>query len=92
MKKNAPYKKLDWSISSQQQRQKIVQKIVDDTPAELLTSQCLEELASYLTQTQKTKKDKTILTDNRLVKASCQNQKAAKIVFLILQEVEKKFS
>ena len=67
MKKNAPYKKLDWSISSQQQRQKIVQKIVDDTPAELLTSQCLEELASYLTQTQKTKKDKTILTDNRLV-------------------------
>ena len=64
---NRPYKKLDYTISDPQERNKLVHEIVNNVPPEKLTPYYLEELAKYLTQTPDVKKEKKVLTDNRMV-------------------------
>lgn len=66
-KQKRPYPKLDYSISDLNKRNKIVYEIIENTPPNKLTSYYLQELAKYLTQTPNTKKQKTILTDNRMI-------------------------
>ena len=59
--------RLDYTITDPQERNKIVHKIIEKTPPEKLNPYYLEELTKYLVQDFSTKKDKTILTDNRMV-------------------------
>lgn len=66
-KKQRLYPQLDYTIQDPQQRNKIVHQIVNSIPAEKFTPYYIEELTKYLTETEDTKKDKTILTDNRMV-------------------------
>lgn len=65
-KDQRPYPKLDYSITDIQQRNKIVYHIIETIPSEKLTHYYLEELTKYLTQNVQTKKEKMILTDNRM--------------------------
>ena len=65
--KKRPYPKLDYTITDPEERNKIVHEICASIPTEKLTPYYLEELTKYLTETQKTKKQKQILTDNRMV-------------------------
>lgn len=65
--KNRPYSKLDYSIKDPQKRSKIVHEIIDKTPSNKLNSYYLQELANYLIQNSNTKKQKTVLTDNRMI-------------------------
>ena len=62
-----PYAKLDHTITDINQRNKIVHQIINTTPSQRLTPYYLEELTRYLVQTQQNKKEKIILTDNRMV-------------------------
>ena len=62
-----PYAKLDHTITDINQRNKIVHQIINTIPPQRLTPYYLEELTRYLVQTQQSKKEKTILTDNRMV-------------------------
>lgn len=59
--------KLDYTITDVQERNKLVHKIIENTPSEKLTPYYLEELTKYLTISTEIKKEKQILTDNRLV-------------------------
>lgn len=61
--------KLDYTIESPQERTKIVQKIIDNSPPEKLTPKYLEALSNYIVfaQTKEERKEKKILTSNRLV-------------------------
>ena len=61
--------KLDYSIESPQERNELVKKIINETPPEKLTNKYLEILSDYLifAMTKKEKKQKKILTDNRMV-------------------------
>ena len=61
------YPKLDYTIIDPQQRNKLVHKIVNTIPSEKLTPYYLEQLTRYLVQSESTKKEKEILTDNRMV-------------------------
>lgn len=61
------YPQLDYTIKDPEQRNKIVHQIVNTIPPEKLTSYYLEKLTRYLVEDQKSKKEKTILTDNRMV-------------------------
>ena len=58
---------LDYTITDMKQRNKIVHDIVNNTPSQRLTPYYLEELANYLVETKENKKQKQILTDNRMV-------------------------
>ena len=62
-----PYPKLDYTITDPQQRNVIVHEIVNNIPPEKLTPYYLEQLTKYLTISAESKKEKTILTDNRMV-------------------------
>lgn len=62
-----PYAKLDHTITDINQRNKIVHQIINTTPPQRLTPYYLEELTRYLVETQDNKKEKRILTDNRMV-------------------------
>lgn len=62
-----PYPHLDYTISDSQQRNKIVHKIINEIAPEKLTPYYLEQLTKYLVETPKAKKEKQILTDNRMV-------------------------
>lgn len=62
-----PYPRLDYTIEDPQERNKIVHNIINNTPQEKITSYYLEQLTKYLTETPKTKKEKEILTNNRMV-------------------------
>ena len=66
-KKQRLYPQLDYTIQDPQQRNKIAHQIINSIPAEKFTPYYIEELTKYLTETEDTKKDKTILTDNRMV-------------------------
>lgn len=55
------------TINDITKRKKIVDQIIQDTSAEKLTPFFLEELSNYLTETDDMKKNKKILTSNRLV-------------------------
>lgn len=61
------YPKLDQTISDPQERNKIVHNIIDTIPKEKLTPYYLEQLTRYLIIDKKSKKDKQILTNNRMV-------------------------
>ena len=61
-----PYPRLDYTITNLEERNKIVHEIVDTTPPEKLTAYYLEQLTKYLTETEKSKKGREILTDNRM--------------------------
>ena len=61
------YPKLDYSIADMQKRNQIVHKIIDTIPKERLTPYYLEQLTKYLTITPNNRKEKMVLTDNRMV-------------------------
>ena len=66
-KNKRPYPPLDFTIEDIQERNKIVHEIVNTVPAQKLTSYYLEELTKYLTETPDNKKEKKVLTDNRMI-------------------------
>lgn len=61
--------KLDYTIQEPEERVKLVQKIVDNTPQERLTNRYLQILADYIVfaMDKKQKKQKKINTQNRMV-------------------------
>ena len=61
--------KLDYSIEDPQQRVKLVNKIVENTPPDKLNTRYLEILANYIifAMDKKEKKERKITTENRLV-------------------------
>ena len=65
--KEYTYRYLDNSITDPQERNRIVHEIIDTIPPQKLRPYYLEELTKYLIQTPENKKQKTILTDNRMV-------------------------
>ena len=66
-KNKRPYPPLDFTIEDIQERNRIVHEIVNTVPAQKLTSYYLEELTKYLTETPDNKKEKKVLTDNRMI-------------------------
>lgn len=62
-----PYPELDYTITDPHQRTRIAHQIVNAVPPEKLTPYYIEELAKYITETEKTKKEKTVITNNRKV-------------------------
>lgn len=62
-------RKLDYSIESPQERNSLVKKIIEETPPEQLTKRYLEILTDYIifAMDKEERKNKKILTDNRLV-------------------------
>lgn len=61
--------RLDYTITDPEERVKLVEKIIENTPQERLTNKYLEILANYIifAMTKKEKKQKKINTDNRMV-------------------------
>lgn len=61
--------RLDYSIEDPEERVKLVEKIIENTPQSKLTNRYLEILANYIifAMSKKEKKQKTINTDNRMV-------------------------
>lgn len=57
--------KLDYSLSSSQQRNKLVHQIIESTPPEQLSRYYLEQMATYIIQPKT--KEKVINTENRLI-------------------------
>ena len=66
---NSKYKKLDYTLKTPQERNKLVKKIIDETPPEQLTNRYLEILTDYIifAMDKEERKEKEILTDNRMV-------------------------
>ena len=62
-----PYPRLDYTITDPQERNQKVHEIVNSVSPEKLTSYYLEQLTKYLTETPENKKEKKVLTDNRMV-------------------------
>lgn len=60
---------LDYSLDSPEERKKLVQKIIEETPSEKLTPRYLDILSDYLVlcMEKQEKRQKKILTDNRLI-------------------------
>ena len=62
-----PYPQLDYTIIDSQERNQKVHEIVNSVSPEKLTPYYLEQLTKYLTETPENKKEKKVLTDNRMV-------------------------
>lgn len=62
-----PYPRLDYTITDPQERNKKVHEIINNVSPEKLTPYYLEQLTKYLTETTENKKEKKILTNNRMV-------------------------
>lgn len=62
-----PYPRLDYTIADPQERNQKVHEIVNSVSPEKLTPYYLEQLTKYLTETPENKKEKKVLTDNRMV-------------------------
>lgn len=62
-----PYPRLDYTITDPQERNQKVHEIVNNVSPEKLTPYYLEQLTKYLTETPENKKEKKVLTDNRMV-------------------------
>ena len=58
--------RLDYTITDPQERTALVHKIVNSVPKSKLTPYYLEQLTRYLVIDAKAKKEKAILTDNRI--------------------------
>lgn len=69
MDEQQEYIKLDFSIKSPQERSILVQQIIDSINPEKLTPKYLDILANYIifAMTKEERKEKKILTDNRMV-------------------------
>ena len=67
--KEFEYIKMDYSLETAEERNEKVKEIIANTPPERLTPRYLDKLAEYLTQpiTKQERKEKHILTENRLV-------------------------
>ena len=61
------YPKLDYVVKDPQERNRIVHEIINNIPSEKLTPYYLEQLTKYLTETPDNKKERKVLTDNRMV-------------------------
>ena len=63
------YIKMDFSLETPEERNALVQKIIEQTPPEKLTHKYLEKLADYIifAMDKQERKNKKILTDNRMV-------------------------
>ena len=61
------YPRLDYTITDPQERNQKVHEIVNSVSPEKLTPYYLEQLTKYLTETPENKKEKKVLTDNRMV-------------------------
>ena len=63
------YIKMDFSLETPEERNALVQKIIEKTPPEKLTNKYLEKLADYIifAMDKQERKEKKILTDNRMV-------------------------
>lgn len=61
--------KLDYSLETPEERNKLVKKIIDNTPSEQLTPRYLEILSDYIifAMDKQERKQKQILTDNHMV-------------------------
>lgn len=66
-KDKRPYPRLDYTIINPQERNKKVHEIINNVPSQQLTPYYLEQLTKYLTETPDNKKEKKVLTDNRMV-------------------------
>lgn len=66
-KRKRPYPVLDYTITDPQERNKIVHQIINKIPEEKLTPYYMEQLTKYLVQDTSSKKQKVILTDNRMI-------------------------
>ena len=66
------YIKMDFSLETPEERNALVQKIIEQTPPEKLTHKYLEKLADYIifAMDKQERKNKKILTDNRMVTVS----------------------
>ena len=62
-----PYPRLDYTITDPQERNQKVHEIVNSVSPEKLTPYYLEQLTKYLTETPENKKEKNVLTNNRMV-------------------------
>lgn len=62
-----PYPRLDYTITDPQERNQKVHEIVNSVSPKKLTPYYLEQLTKYLTETPENKKEKKVLTDNRMV-------------------------
>ena len=62
-----PYPRLDYTITDPQERNKKVHEIINNISPEKLTPYYLEQLTKYLTETTENKKEKKVLTNNRMV-------------------------
>ena len=62
-----PYPRLDYTITDPQERNQKAHEIVNSVSPEKLTPYYLEQLTKYLTETPENKKEKKVLTDNRMV-------------------------
>ena len=62
-----PNPRLDYTITDPQERNQKVHEIVNSVSPEKLTPYYLEQLTKYLTETPENKKEKKVLTDNRMV-------------------------
>lgn len=62
-----PYPRLDYTITDPQERNQKVHEIVNSISPEKLTPYYLEQLTKYLIETPENKKEKKVLTDNRMV-------------------------
>ena len=62
-----PYPRLDYTITDIQKRNQKVHEIVNSISPEKLTPYYLEQLTKYLTETTESKKEKKVLTNNRMV-------------------------
>ena len=62
-----PYPRLDHSIADPQERNNIVHNIINSISPEKLTPYYLEQLTKYLVETPDNKKERKILTDNRMI-------------------------
>ena len=62
-----PYPRLDYTITDPQERNQKVHEIVNSVSPEKLTPYYLEQLTKYLTETPENKKEKKVLTDNRMI-------------------------
>lgn len=63
------YIKMDYSLKTPEERNEKVKEIIANTPPERLTTAYLEKLADYIifAMNEKEKKEKKIITDNRMV-------------------------
>lgn len=69
IKHDESYIKMDFSLETPEERNALVQKIIEQTPPEKLTHKYLEKLADYIifAMDKQERKNKKILTDNRMV-------------------------